>query len=329
MKAFSCRVCGNPLYFENSVCVSCGVSLGFSRQEREIVPVDVAGQYVDAAGLVWWVCRNLTLSGCTWLARVEGGQCESCALTRTRPNDADLEGLSLYADTERAKRHLIVELDARGFSFVSRDDDPETGLCFDLLSSRDENVTIGHADGVITINLAEGNDVYREKMRINLGEPYRTMLGHLRHEVGHYMEALHVQGPALDEARTLFGDDTKDYQREIDRHYEEGPPDAWETSYISSYATMHPYEDFAETFAHYLHISDTLETAWVHRLLSADTDLQAPFRQLVTQVWIPLSIGLNQINKSMGKDDLYPFVIPAAVMDKLDFVATLAQPAHP
>lgn len=326
MKAFVCRVCSNPLYFENSVCVSCGTALGFSRQEREIVPVDAERQYVDGDGLVWVVCTNLLLSGCTWLVRTRGEQCDSCALTRTRPNDADLEGLSLYADTERAKRHLVVELDARGFSFVSRDDDPETGLCFDLLSSRGEDVTIGHANGVITIDLAEGNAVYREKMRINLGEPYRTMLGHLRHEVGHYMEALHVQGPSLEEARTLFGDDTKDYQEEINRHYEQGAPDGWEADYISSYATMHPYEDFAETFAHYLHIRDTVETAWVHRLLSADTDLSAPFRQILTTVWIPLSIGLNQINKSMGKDDLYPFVIPATVMDKLDFIESVAQP---
>lgn len=330
VKAFSCRVCGNALYFENSVCVSCGTPLGFSRQEREIVPVgtgDDAGKYVDADGFVWWVCPNLTLSGCTWLSRVRGEQCESCALTRTRPHDADLEGLANYEPAEKAKRHLLVELDARGLSWVSREDDPETGLCFDLLSSRNESVTIGHDNGVITLDLAESNDVYRERMRINLDEPYRTMLGHFRHEVGHYIEALHVQGPLLERAREVFGDDTKSYQDEIDRHYEEGPPAGWESSYISSYATMHPYEDFAETFAHYLHITDTLETAEVHRLLERGTDLTAPFRSLVVSVWIPLAIGLNQINKSMGKDALYPFVLPSEVLDKLEFVASLARPA--
>ncbi len=326
VKAFVCRVCGNPLYLENSVCMSCGTALGYSREEREIVPVDEQGRYVDAAGLVWWVCTNLTLNGCTWLARLEGGQCDSCELTRTRPHDSDLEGLALYQETERAKRHLVVELDLRGISFVTRADDPETGLCFDLLSSRGEDVTIGHADGVITIDLAESNDAYREKMRIKLGEPYRTMLGHLRHEVGHYMEALHVQGDHLERARALFGDDTKSYQDEIDRHYAEGPPAGWEASYISEYATMHPYEDFAECFAHFLHISDTVETAWVHRFLDGGTDLTVPFRQLVVDVWIPLAIGLNQIDRSMGKDDLYPFVIPAPVLDKLDFVSQLADP---
>lgn len=325
MTAFACRVCANPLYFENSVCVSCGSALGFSRVEREIVPLE-RGRYVDADGTLWWICPNLTLNGCTWLTRVPGEQCESCALTRTRPGGADLEGLALCVDTERAKRHLIVELDARGFAFVSRDDDPATGLCFDLLSSRNEEVTIGHANGVITIDLAEGNDLYREKMRITLGEPYRTMLGHLRHEVGQYMEALHVQGPQRDEARTLFGDATLDYQGAVDRHYQDGPPQEWAQSYLSSYATMHPYEDFAETFAHFLHISDTVETAGVHHLLPGATDLCAPFRQVVAQVWIPLAIGLNQINRSMGKDDLYPFVIPAPVMGKLDFVASIARP---
>ncbi|MEO3937399.1 putative zinc-binding metallopeptidase [Dermatophilaceae bacterium Soc4.6] len=326
MKAFVCRVCGNPLYVENSVCVSCGTALGYSREEREIVPVDAQGRYVDAAGFVWWVCTNLTLNGCTWLARFQASQCESCELTRTRPHDADLEGLALYQETERAKRHLLIELDSRGISYVSRQDDPETGLCFDLLSSRGEDVTIGHADGVITIDLAESNDAYREKMRIQLGEAYRTMLGHLRHEVGHYIEGLHVQGDRLEQARALFGDDTKDYQAEIDRHYSQGPPAGWEESYISEYATMHPYEDFAECFAHFLHISDTVETAYVNRFLDRGTDLTVPFSQLVVGVWIPLSIGLNQIERSMGKDDLYSFVIPAPVLDKLDFVSQLADP---
>jgi hypothetical protein len=313
-------VCDSQLFFENSVCVSCGSALGFSRAERAIVPVDERGQYVDGAGLVWHVCRNLNLSGCTWLAPLEGGQCAACDLTRTRPADADLVGIAQFAEAEAAKRHLLVELDARGFG--------TDGLVFDMLSSSGagaDDVVIGHADGVITIDLAETDDARRERIRADLGEPYRTMLGHVRHEVGHFVQQQLVTGGArLDEYRRLFGDETTDYQAALERHYAEGAPDGWAASYISTYATMHPFEDFAETFAHYLHISDTCETAAAQGLVTVAPTAFGSFRDLVRGVWIPLSVALNQINRSMGKDDLYPFVIPEPVLDKLDYVARLA-----
>ncbi len=320
MKSFRCQVCDSQLFFENSLCVSCGSALGFARADRAIVPVDEAGRYVDQAGLVWHVCRNLNLSGCTWLAPLEGGQCAACDLTRTRPADADLEGIAQFAQAEAAKRHLLVELDSRGFSV--------DGLAFDMLSSTGagaDGVVIGHADGVITIDLAETDDARRERIREDLGEPYRTMLGHLRHEVGHFVQQrLVTGGELLDQCRALFGDETADYQAAIDRHYASGPPEGWAASYITTYATMHPFEDFAETFAHYLHISDTCETAAEQGLITVAPAAFGSFRDLVRGVWIPLAVALNQINRSMGKDDLYPFVIPEPVLDKLDYVARLA-----
>ncbi|MFE1664780.1 putative zinc-binding metallopeptidase [Microbacterium sp. P02] len=325
MKAYSCRICSAPLYFENSVCVSCGTGLGYSRGEREIVPVDLAGRYVDAQGLIWHVCRNLNLSGCTWLAPLQGGQCFSCSLTRTRPNDADLPGIEAFPIAERAKRHLIVELDRLDLAVVGREEDPERGLCFDLLSSSHENVTIGHDDGVITIDLAEGNDSYRERIRSKLDEPYRTMLGHFRHEIGHYFEWQLVEGTEHEaRARELFGDDRADYQEAIDRHYSQGPPANWHENYISNYATMHPYEDFAETWAHFLHISDTVDTAAAYGLVPSLWAVgDGRFRDLVIEVWMPMATALNMINRSMGRRDLYPFVMPPAVIDKLEFVASL------
>lgn len=335
MRAFRCRVCDNQLYFENSVCVSCGTALGYSREERAIVPVDEQGRYVDAAGLVWHVCANLGLSGCTWLAPLEGGLCFSCTLTRTRPSDDDLVGLANFPLAEQAKRHLIVELDTLGFPIVGKDPaaggDEENGLAFDLLSSVEENVVIGHENGVITIDLAESDDAYREKVRASLAEPYRTMLGHFRHEVGHYYEWQLVQGEELmTRCRELFGDESKDYQAEIDRHYAEGPPEGWEQEYISTYATMHPFEDFAETWAHYLHIADSIETAREFGLVTVGgIGAFSTFRDLVTGVWVPLSTALNQMNRSMGKDDVYPFVIPERVLDKLEFVASLAPDREP
>ncbi|WP_159502128.1 putative zinc-binding metallopeptidase [Microbacterium sp. 18062] len=328
MKAYRCRVCGNALYFENSVCVSCGTGLGYSRGEREIVPVDENGVYVDAEGWIWHVCRNLGLSGCTWLAPLAGGQCVSCDLTRTRPNDADAAGLANFPVAERAKRHLVAELDALGFPVVGKNEDPINGLAFDLLSSTAQQVLIAHADGVITIDLAEGDDSHRERVRRQLAEPYRTMLGHFRHEVGHYYEWQLVERSGDDalvaRVRDLFGDETADYQESVDRHYAEGPPPAWPSDFISSYATMHPYEDFAETWAHYLHICDTIETSVEYGLVrAADLIGRERFRDLVTEVWVPLSTALNLVNRSMGADDLYPFVIAPHVLDKLDVVASL------
>ncbi|WP_027861378.1 putative zinc-binding metallopeptidase [Marmoricola sp. URHB0036] len=326
MKAFRCRVCDKPLHFENSRCVSCGSRLGFSRSERAIVPVDEKGRYVDADGLEWFLCRNLTLSGCTWLTESDGGECFSCGLTRNRPHDDDAIGLANYPAAERAKRHLVVELDGLGFPIVGKDTDPDNGLAFDLLSSVEENVVIGHANGLITIDLAESRAAHREEVREKLGEPYRTMLGHFRHEIGHYYEWQLVRGELRTRYRELFGDESVDYQGEIDRHYAEGPPAGWESSYISSYATMHPFEDFAETWAHYLHICDSIETASEYGLTTVGTITSfTSFRDVVVGIWMPLSVALNMINRSMGHEDLYPFVIPTAVLDKLEFVASLAR----
>ncbi|GAA3031535.1 zinc-binding metallopeptidase family protein [Microbacterium dextranolyticum] len=326
MKAYSCRVCGNVLYFENSVCVSCGTPLGYARSERAIVPVDASGVYVDDEGWVWHVCRNLGLSGCTWLAPLAGGQCAACDLTRTRPADDDAAGMAAFPVAERAKRHLVAELDSLGFDVVPKSADPAAGLAFDVLSSVHAPVIIGHSDGIVTIDLAEGDDSHREKIRHELAEPYRTMLGHFRHEVGHYIEWRLVESDPtrLARARELFGDESADYDEAVQRHYAEGAPAGWQQRFISAYATMHPYEDFAETWAHYLHICDTVETVVATGLLPATDIIGYPsFAAFVADVWIPLSTALNLVNRSMGEGDLYPFVIPPAVLDKLEFVASL------
>lgn len=335
MKTFECAVCGNALYFENSRCVSCGTRLGYDRGSGTIVPVDDEGVRRVDGEPDRYVCRNLALSGCTWLTDTEGGICFACSLTRTRPNDSDTEGMERFPVAERAKRYLVAELDALGIPVIGKEPafggDPDTGLCFDILSEGPgEKVTIGHANGVITINLAEGDDAYRERMRDKLDEPYRTMLGHFRHESGHYFEWRLVDASDDEELRArveeVFGDASVSYQDAIDRHYEEGPPEDWHQRYISAYATMHPWEDFAETWAHFLHITDTLDTARAFGLVSgpvSETEGAPAFRTVVSGRWIPLAIALNMINRSMGKDDLYPFVIRRGVLDKLDVIADL------
>jgi hypothetical protein len=325
VKAFACRVCGSRLFFENSVCVTCGTGLGFSRGEADIVPVDAAGRYVDAAGLVWHVCRNLALTGCTWLAPLEGGQCAACDLTRTRPNDADAAGLAYLVDAERAKRYLVFELDRLGVPVVPKSADAIDGLCFDLLSSETAPVVTGHDDGVVTIDLAEADDAHRESVRAQLGETYRTMLGHLRHEVGHYIQWRFLRDDDLvARSRELFGDERADYGEALDRHYADGAPAGWEASFISAYATMHPFEDFAETWAHFLHICDSVETARAYALAAVGDIRSAPrFSEVVRLIWMPLATALNMMNRAMGKHDLYPFVIPEPVLDKLDLIAQL------
>lgn len=309
------------MYFDNSTCLRCGTGLAYLRPSRAIVATDSQERHTDASGTSWHRCANASLSGCNWLAAESGAQCFSCDLTRTRPNDNDAKGLSQFHAAEQAKRHLVAELDELGLPIVTRAEDPDGGLAFDLLSSVKEKVLIGHANGLITINLAESDDAYRERMRAQLDEPYRTMLGHFRHEVGHYFETVLVfsDDSRTREARRLFGDDTKDYQAEIDRHYSEGAPADWNERFISKYATMHPYEDFAESFAHYLHICDTLDTAREFGLIASALG-GLSFREVVENEWLPLAIALNQVNRSMGKEDLYPFILSPVVIDKLEFV---------
>ena len=188
--------------------------------------------------------------------------CESCRLTRTRPADNDTEGMAELVRAEKAKRRLVFELAELGLPVARRDPATGRGLAFDLLSSVATKVVTGHDDGVITLDLAEADDEHREQLRRRLDEPYRTLLGHFRHEIGHYYWPLLVtDDDTLASCRALFGDDRADYGEAVKHHYASPPVLGWEDDYISRYATMHPYEDWAETFAHYLHIVDVMQVA--------------------------------------------------------------------
>ncbi|OBC00684.1 hypothetical protein A5784_19515 [Mycobacterium sp. 852013-50091_SCH5140682] len=334
MRDFNCPTCGQRLAFENSLCLSCGSALGFSLPDMALLVIADTDQ-ADHAGSVdedkYQLCANLHVAQCNWLVRVGGGPlCASCALTRTRPADTDASALAAFAEAEMAKRRLIAELHELRLPIVSRSEDPQFGLAFDLLSSASEQVMTGHQNGVVTIDLAEGDDVHREQLRIAMDEPYRTLLGHFRHEIGHYyFYRLIAPSAAYDERfRELFGDPDADYQEALDRHYADGAPAGWEDTYVSSYATMHPAEDWAETFAHYLHIRDTLDTAAAFGFAPAgatfDRRVLGPSGfDTIIEMWLPLSWALNMVNRSMGHADLYPFVLPPAVLEKMRFVHTV------
>ena len=335
MRDFICPKCGQHLAFENSVCLSCNSRLGFSLTDMAFLVIE-SGEEGSQPGFVdadeYQLCANLYLAECNWLVEKAPVRklCTSCALTRTRPNDADTKALAAFAVAERAKRRMIAELVEMKLPIVGRDEDPNYGLAFDLLSSENEKVFTGHANGVITLDLAEGDDVHREQLRVSMDEPYRTLLGHFRHEIGHYYYYRLVD-PVPDYKKTfgeLFGDPDADYQAALDRHYQNGPPPDWEKDYVSSYATMHPAEDWAETFAHYLHILDTLDTAAAFSIAPAAATFErkvlgpSGFDQII-DMWLPLAWSLNMINRSMGKEDLYPFVLPTAVLDKMRFIHTV------
>ncbi|MGH3676258.1 MAG: zinc-binding metallopeptidase family protein [Mycobacterium sp.] len=335
MRDFICPNCGQHLAFENSLCLSCRRPLGFSLDDMALLVI-ASGEDSGQTGFVdadkYQLCANMHLAECNWL--VEKGHieklCTSCALTRTRPNDSDTKALPAFANAERAKRRLIAELSELKLPIVGRDEDPEYGLAFDLLSSLQETVFTGHQNGVITLDLAEGDDVHREQLRIEMDEPYRTLLGHFRHEIGHYYyyRLVSASQDYTRRFRELFGDPAADYQGALDRHYQDGPPDGWQEIYVSSYATMDPAEDWAETFAHYLHIRGSLDTAAAYGFAPAAATFErrvlgpSGFDQII-EMWLPLSWALNMINRSMGKRDLYPFVLPPAVLEKMRFIHTI------
>jgi hypothetical protein len=324
MRDFICPRCGQHLAFENSKCLSCGSRLAFSLEHGTMVVIGDSG-----------ACANVDIAACNWFADSPSGAgvlCASCRLTRTRPNDADTAGMVQFATAERAKRRLIAELAELKLPIVGRSEDPDFGLAFDLLSSTHEQVLTGHENGVITMDLAEVDDAYREQLRIAMDEPYRTLLGHLRHETGHayFHRLVGASASQVTNFHALFGDPDADYQAALDRHYAGGAAPAWKDSYVSAYAAMHPAEDWAETFAHYLHIRDTLDTAAAFGLAPANAAfgqklLGASAFDAIIGMWLPLAWSLNMVNRSMGRDDLYPFVLPVPVLQKMRFIHTAVE----
>jgi hypothetical protein len=246
--------------------------------------------------------------------------------------------IAQWQTIERAKHRLIYSLLEFRLPLRTRTEDPEHGLSFRFLADIEpQPVMTGHDSGVITIALAEADDAERERRRSQMHEPYRTLLGHFRHEIGHHYWDLLVDGTGwLEEFRTLFGDEQQDYGEALQRHYEQGAPAGWPQHHISAYATSHPWEDFAETWAHYLHVTDTAETASAYGLRvqpEADRkDLSVelrfdPYRtrdiRTLIDNWLPLASLMNNLNRSMGLPDPYPFVLTPEIIRKLAFVQRL------
>ncbi len=339
------------LYFENSRCEKCHYPLGFESTQRQLLPLlaQPGGLtfriYGNQVGTTYTYCTNHEYEVCNWLVPSESITpfCVACALNRTIPDLSHPGYLSRWRSLEAAKHRLVYSLLCLHLPVVSKTVYPEVGLQFDFKADEgteaSQKVLTGHDKGLITINIAEADDIEREQAKQSMHEVYRTLLGHFRHEVGHYYwDRLIDHSPNLEAFRRVFGDERADYGEALNKHYAQGPPPGWQQDYISAYATSHPWEDWAETWAHYLHILDTLQTAYAFGVrlnpLDAGPDQglhaaiedpyqQADFRQIMA-MWLPLTFALNSLNRSMGQPDPYPFIINPAVVDKLAFIHRVA-----
>jgi hypothetical protein len=337
MKLFTCSTCGQALFFENTRCQTCGSQLAYFPDVNLVRPFDQNGRYR--------LCDNYVRHDvCNWAIPMqqESPLCVSCELNTDIPNTDSADAKVAWARLETAKRRLLYSLLGLRLPIDRRSPQNATGLAFSFKSSSaDEPVFTGHSEGLITINTAEADDPFREKTRREMGEPYRTLLGHFRHEIGHYYwDRLIRERSFLEPFRALFGDDTQDYAAAQRRHYETGAPADWPARFVSAYASMHPWEDWAETFAHYLHIVDTLETARTYGLaLRPKAASGAPLPDMTARrldfddfddligAWFPLTNALNSLNRSMGLPDLYPFVLSAPALTKLGFVHEIIENA--
>jgi hypothetical protein len=345
MKLFECQGCGQPLYFENTGCESCGRRLGYLPTIQEVTALEAKGgawEALAAPGSRFRFCANAEQDACNWLIADEEPDCYclACRHNRTVPDISHERNLVRWRRLEAAKRRLFYTLLRLGLPLSTRPQDPQ-GLAFDFLadpsetSSAGPSILTGHDNGLITINIAEADDAEREQRRHSMGEPYRTLLGHFRHEIGHYFWNVLVRSdPSLERFRLIFGDERRDYGEALKAHYANGPRKDWQDAFVSAYAASHPWEDFAETWAHYLHIVDTLETANAFGLkvrpkiahrpelateIDFDPHLETDLHRLVS-AWLPLTFAVNSLNRSMGQPDLYPFVLAPAAIAKMGFI---------
>lgn len=337
MRLFSCETCANLLHFENTRCESCGHELGFLAERGDLSSLepDGDGAYVAHAKR-WRRCANALHGACNWMVPADSKAlyCSACCHNRTVPDLALGPNLQLFAKMQVAQHRLIYALDRMGLPHPSRAEGSDTGLAFDILADGADRTKVmtGHDEGLITLALAEADDAERENRRAAMGEPYRTLLGHFRHEVGHYYWNVLIRDAGrLDECRRVFGDERRDYGQALQAHYAAGPSDAWRGRHISHYAAAHAWEDWAESWAHYMHIQDSLEMAESFGLdirprLDATGEMTARIRldpyaepdfSRIMQAWTPVTIAVNSLNRCMGVADAYPFVMSRPVVEKL------------
>jgi hypothetical protein len=349
MKVFACSACGQSLFFENVQCTRCGRRLAYLPELAVLSPIEgpdgLEGTFEALAPLAKGakvrLCRNyVDQAACNWAvpAADDTPFCLACRLDEIIPNLGSPHAREAWQRVERAKRRLVYTLLELGVPVESRVERPQGGLAFAIKEDLPgDKVMTGHDQGLITLNIAEADNPFREQLREQMGEAYRTLLGHFRHEIGHYYWDRLVRDTAeLDACREVFGDERARYDEALERHYHGGAPADWQQHFVSAYASTHPWEDWAESWAHYLHMVDTLGTARSYGLAlrpeplgrpSAGIGLKLTARKLdfddfddLMSGWLPLTVAMNSLNRSMGLPDLYPFVLSERAQRKLRFV---------
>lgn len=345
MKTFHCDKCAQQVFFENTLCFNCDSMLGYQPEQRVVSSFEAAEDGTwrslnkNDAGRLYKQCSNyVNHQVCNWMLDADDPNelCASCQLTVVIPTLSTDKNHLFWQRLESAKRRLLYSLYSLHLTPVSKEEDEETGLAFQFLEDGpgdDEKVMTGHDNGLITLNIAEADPAQRERTREQMHEHYRTLLGHFRHESGHYyFDRLIADSEWIDGYRDLFGDERQDYSESLKKHYENGAPADWEQHYISTYASSHPWEDWAETWAHYLHMIDTLETAHACGLSLKPRKKEEPemvitapplkidsFDEIISD-WFALTYVLNSLNRSVGTPDSYPFKLPTPVQEKLHFI---------
>jgi hypothetical protein len=340
MHVFSCPSCGAEIHFNNVSCLGCGRRVGVlpdvcTMTSLEPLP-DGSWRAVSRPDDAQRLCQNDGPVGCNWLVPASDPDafCVACRHNRVVPDIATFSPgvtstLDRWRAVESAKRRLFWSLLRWGLPHPLWSG-AAGGLGFDFLTDADGQVMTGHHGGIITLNLAEGDATERTRLRQMMGEVYRTPIGHFRHEIGHfYWDMLVRDGGRLDDFRRIFGDDRQDYTAALEAHYRDGAPPDWATRHVSPYAAAHPWEDFAESWAHWMHMVEGLETAQAHDLRVGPTlaPLSDPYRtsdaEGVARAWVDLTLAVNAVNRSMGQPDIYPFILSPAVLEKLHFINAL------
>lgn len=354
MRAFECDECGNLLFFENTQCVECRSALGFLPDVLDLSALQEAkgnkqrARVPEANGRLYRLCANqVQHQVCNWLIPDTDSAelCESCRLNQTIPDLTVAGHRERWHRLELAKRRLLYTLRRLGLETSGQPEGKKPPLRFSFLADppNGPRVLTGHANGLITMNVAEADDVYREQQRVHMHEPYRTLLGHFRHEVAHYYwDKLIAGSPHLSRFREVFGDETKEYATALQAYYANGPAPDWPLQFVTAYASAHPWEDWAETWAHYLHIQDTVETAASFGIrlqprhpsaaaMTADPrkvkEDERSFDRIL-QEWLPVTYAVNELNRGMGLQDIYPFVLSERSMDKLGFIHEVVRTAR-
>lgn len=345
MKLFKCQICSEVLYFESARCDKCGFRLGYEPVRNMLFALeerDGVWRIVGDVDSAQKFCANASYAVCNWLldAKDPHDFCLACRHNGIIPDLSDQQNLANWRRIEIAKHRLFYTLLRLDLPLTIRAESPE-GLVFNFLADSPDDaahVVTGHDNGLITLALVEAEDAVREHRRAELREPYRTLLGHFRHEVGHYFwDRLVRERQAEGEFAAMFGDFSVDYGQALQTYYANGAPVDWQNNFVSAYATAHPWEDFAETWAHYLHLVDTTEMAAAFDLhldprIDRTGGLEAkvnfnPYRarnfQNVIDNWLPMAFAMNNINRCMGQPDFYPFVLSVRAIEKLAFVHEL------